>query len=282
MVSKPARCTPVRPDVVAMPLAHNRRQLITIWEGLDPAGDVCGVAARAEELPRLGEGQGPWRLAEHLVAGPHAIRSPGFGSDGDGRPSDDLMWSSGPFKAADASAAWLDRLELRPLGEVVFPSRRIVAVDPLAPDVGAQVLDLGLSHRGPFPVVEVTTRVDWSRGLLLLIAPGEPECWVEAKAEDGGSAEPLVNTGLISLADPQTLDWMSGLQGRPSDYVWLIGAPAALLAAGEAGRPDIVVLGDIGGDVPIFIRVGLDAAGRPVALLVDNADIPALGAGVGR
>jgi hypothetical protein len=256
-----------------------RMQVVTLWEALGEDGEVCGVAAVPSLKPELQDAEaGPWDLGADLgsrpthgtLSGAGALRRPE-------RPHESATWAghqvSVTYEEEDTGEAWSEtnKFLLRSLGQIAFPSERIYLADPLAVDTGGRLLDLKLAHPGPYPILEVVGSDD-ARGLLVLIGAGEPATWGEGVARDGGDAAPTVNTGAVAVIDHDAVPWLEELRSRPADAICVYSGPADLLRSDPVAAPDVAILTDIGGDVPIYVSLGLDAHDHPVALLIGNED----------
>lgn len=257
---------------------------LTLWEAVDSSGAVCGLGLTPSAMVPVPQGEdGLWSLAPQLDPSGHV---PLTGERLDRRGAsriDPGLWAGRPVDTAyvtdDGSESWTstDLLDLNLLGEITFPSRQIVLADPGA-DSSAKQLDLRLTSPGPYPVLELELSPPSSdRGLLVLLGKGAPERWVEGPTVDGTDAAPGIDTGRVAILDRDARDWLRTLHQRPADRVRQLGGAATLLSTDTARGPDIASLTAIGGDVPIWVSIGMDAAGDPVALLVESCELAALG-----
>jgi hypothetical protein len=257
-------------------------RMVTLWEGLGEDGEPAGIAAVPSAKPRLQNGEaGPWRLGAALGAFPAHRRD--RGDPVDELPSVDHVpatWTGQRVVAtyeledADEFGTAVESFALYPLGQVTFPSQRIVLTDPGAAEIGVKEFDLALSHPGPYPVIEVQGS-DEGRGLLVLLGSNEPSRWVGGTTSEGEDATPVAEAGAMAVLDRDALPWLRGLRGRPTDDMWRYSASSCLLRSDPSASPDIATLTNFGGDGPTPVSVGLDANGHPVALLVGNDDLTA-------
>lgn len=172
------------------------------------------------------------------------------------------------------------RFRVTPFGRIMFPSRRIVASDPCVAGRSPS-LGLELAGEGPFPVLraDLLTVMDHggdleepSRGILVVLDPDEaPVRWEPARDADGQPIDCGIDTGQLLLGDAEG----SGAVQRQYDegtVNFSAQSRMTLLRSDPVRHADIAVLGDLGGDGPAWVVVGVAEDGHPVAVMVANFD----------
>lgn len=238
-------------------------QLLTLWEGRDDDGRTVALAVH--------------RSSDHVPA----LDLPLWHGQRPTDPPDGWCGEIMEYREED-DPEYVSRYRLRvtPFGRIMFPSRRIVASDPCVAG-RSPALGLELAGEGPFSVLraDLLTVMDDggdleepSRGILVVLDAVEaPVRWESARDADGQPIDCGIDTGQLLLGDAEG----SGAVQRQYDEGTVnFGAQSrmTLLRSDPVRHADIAVLGDLGGDGPAWVVVGVAEDGHPVAVMVANFD----------